>query len=111
MLELEDVIGQEPSVICLAHTSHIYASNDCPKATLLGSSELLVVVDLVVVAAGGPALLHALLVMDRAHGVVFPLAEGGTVGETEVPESDSLIRSSIQVESSDKDLSQHKIKS
>ena len=47
MLELEDVIRQESSVICLAHTSNIYASDDCPKATLLGSSELLIVVDLV----------------------------------------------------------------
>ena len=101
MLQLEDVIGQECSVIRLAHTSNSYARDGCPKATLLGSGELLVVVDLVVVTAPGPALLHAQLIMYRPHGAVFPLAEGGTVGKTEIPEADSLVRSCIHKQSSD----------
>ena len=111
ILELMDVIGDKAAVICLTHSSHFYASNGGSKATFLCSGQLLIVVDLVVLATVWPALLDAQLVLDWPHEVVVPLAEGGPVGETQIPVAYPLILLGIKKESPDQNLSQDKIES
>ena len=74
-LELMEIIRQERGVICLAYSSHRDTKDACSKATVLGSRELLVVVNFVIFTAIWPPLLNAQLVLDGAHGQVFPLTK------------------------------------
>ena len=78
-LELMEIIGDKCCVVCLVNSSHRYAKDGGAKATVLCSGKLLIVIDLVVLAAVGPALLQAKLVLDGAHGVLLPLAVRGTI--------------------------------
>ena len=65
------------------------------KATLLGCSELLIVLILAVLTAADPALLDPKLILDQSHSVVIPLTEIGSVGKADVRVTDSLVRTSI----------------
>ena len=74
-----NIVGQESSIVCLSNRSHRVTRDGDAKATLLGSGELLVIVDLIELTAVGPPLIQAKLVLDGAHGVLFPLAVRGTI--------------------------------
>ena len=104
VLKLPEVVGHKGCVVSLSIGGDILVNNGGPQATLLGSGQLLVVVFLVHVGAGGPPLLEAKLVPDGTHQVVVPLAVGGTIGKSEIPEPNPLVRKSIQIESPDEDL-------
>ena len=100
-LQLVDVIGEESSVIRLAHSCNRKARNAGSEPTLLGSYKLLIIIYFVVLTTVGSALLQPELVVDGAHGVPFPLAESCPVGEAEIPVTYSLVGSSVKIESSD----------
>ena len=106
-----NIVGQESSIVCLSNRSHRVTRDGGAKATLLGSGELLVIVDLIELTAVGPPLIQAKLVLDGAHHVLLPLTKSGAVRQAEIPILDPLVRSGVQEQSSDKNLSQNKIES
>ena len=89
-LELMEIIREQCCVVSLAHGSHLNPRDGCPKATLLCTLELLIVVNFVHFATVGPSLLHPELIFDGPHGLAILLTVGSTVGESEIPVTDSL---------------------
>ena len=47
--------------------------------------------------------------MDGPHGLAIPLAVRDTVGKSQIPVTDSLVLSSVKIESSDKDLPEDEV--
>ena len=63
----------ECRVISLAYGGDGERSNRNSKVSILGNSELLIVIKLVLFTAVGPSLLHPLLVTDGSHEDPVPL--------------------------------------
>ena len=67
VLEVENIVGNQGTVVCLAYGGHGMTAKAYAKLGELSDVELVVVRQLVQLVAVDPALLHAVLIHDGPH--------------------------------------------
>ena len=84
VLEVENIVGNQGTVVCLAYGGHDMAAKAYAKLRELSDVELVVFRQLVQLVTVDPALLHAELVHDGTHQCLGPLTIGLPVSQSVV---------------------------
>ena len=91
VLEAENIVGYQGTVVCLANGGHDMAAKAYAKLGELRSVELVVVGQLVQLVAVDPALLNAKLVHDGPHQRLRPLTIGLPVPQSVVQVEEPMV--------------------
>ena len=97
VLERAYIVSNKDAVIRLSNGGNLKIMEGNAKTRLLDSVKLFIVINLVKIPRGDPALLYALLIKDRPKDTVIPLAEGLPVLES-VIEVEKTVASSANKE-------------
>ena len=93
VLEAEDVVGEENTIVCLANAGDNITPEIDSKLGMLGFNKLVVVGQFVEPITVDSPLLDAKLVGDGAHDDLGPLAEGEPAGQPVVQVKQGLVAS------------------